>query len=150
MTAKIAAATANMPTVHTWASRVAAKPRHATEVAATRGHVGRRAVQMKPAKTRASRLRARDSDSSDRFHIVMGNAVAKPRTAKKAMTRFQPGSTRQPTVHARTPQARAAMTAWVVRRDTEEPAALMRREVMGGRGPSQRARDNNEWWAMDE
>ena len=106
--AKIPAARASIPTVQTWASRVAAKARPAAVVAATRGQVARRDVQMKPAKTRARRLMERDSESSDRFHRVTGRVLANPRITKMAVTRRQPGSTSRPTVQASTPQAHRA------------------------------------------
>ncbi len=128
---------------------MAAKARLAAAVAPTRGQVGRRETQMKPAKTRANRLMESDSDSSDRFHIATGRVVANPRITNTAVTLRQPGSTSRPTVQASPPQHRAAITAWVVTTADGPPAALINSGVSGGRGPANRARDQIGRRAMD-
>jgi hypothetical protein len=88
---------------------------------------------MKQANTRASALMDSDSESIDRFHRVTGRAVAKASSNQVATTRRHPRGTSRPTVQASTPQARAAMAAWVARRVDEVPTSLMSRGVNGGR-----------------
>ena len=116
---------------------MAAKHRHTAVVAATLGQVNLRADQIRVANTNANKLIESDSESTDRFHSVTGNAVAKARIVQAAAVRRHPRLTSRPTVQARKPHERAAISAWAARNPLDEPASLISSGVAGGRWPAQ-------------